>query len=181
MEKGKVKNTGRRVLAMLLAAALLIPAVGISLPAQKAEAAQEKVSMDENAYRALGFDVSEGVPEEGYFGTGNTVLNAQKELYFNINGSSNYGYLIRDTMRFNFNITENDLEPAGAYERYGQYKNNEWAKLSSKNGYNNGRLGITNSDNLGKSMEREVHRGVAYITSTEYKSCLLYTSDAADD
>jgi len=171
-ERKTGESTWRRILALLLAAVLLVPAVGVSLPAQKAEAAQEKVSMDENAYRALGFDVSEETPEEGYFGRGKTVLNAQKELYFDFNGSSNYGYLIRDTMRFDsVYIADNDLEPAGAYKRYGQYRNGNWAKLDSKNGYNNGRLGVTESDHIGQSLTSDnSHQPIAYRTSTEYKS-----------
>lgn len=168
MGKVKTKKTGQRMIAFLVVTALLITTILTGIPAKQVEAAQDKVSMDENAYHALGFKTDAEDPEEGYFGTGNTVLNAKKELFFDYNGSSNYGHIIRDNLHIYNNVGSGDRKGAGAYQMYGQYKNNDWAKLSNDNGYGNGQTG---GDILGSDLHSDnKHKQVVYATSTEFKS-----------
>ncbi len=167
MDKKKIKRMGSRILAFQLAAALLVATAFTAIPAKKAKAAEEKIQMDESAYNAIGFDTSAEDAEESYLGPGNTVLYPQNELLFDFNGSSNYGYIIRDNLNLYQNIGDN-LSQAGAYERYGQYRNGDWAKLEGKYGYTQGSLG---GQELNKSLtSKNTHKSRAYATSTAFKS-----------
>lgn len=167
MDKKKIKRMGSRILAFQLAAALLAATAFTAIPAKKAKAAEEKIQMDESAYNAIGFDTSAEDAEESYLGPGNTVLYPQNELLFDFNGSSNYGYIIRDNLNLYQNIGDN-LSQAGAYERYGQYRNGDWAKLEGKYGYTQGSLG---GQELNKSLtSKNTHKSRAYATSTAFKS-----------
>ena len=167
MNRKKIKKMGSRIIAFQVAAVLLVTTAFVGIPAKKAKAAEEKIQMDESAYNAIGFDTSAEDAEESYLGPGNTVLYPQNELYFDFNGSSNYGYVMRDNLDLYQTIGDN-LSKAGAYERYGQYKNGDWAKLEGKYGYTQGSLG---GQELNKSLySNNKHKSRAYATSTAFKS-----------
>ena len=167
MNRKKIKKMGSRIIAFQVAAVLLVTTAFVGIPAKKVKAAEEKIQMDESAYNAIGFDTSAEDAEESYLGPGNTVLYPQNELYFDFNGSSNYGYVMRDNLDLYQTIGDN-LSKAGAYERYGQYKNGDWAKLEGKYGYTQGSLG---GQELNKSLySNNKHKSRAYATSTAFKS-----------
>lgn len=165
--KKRVKGTTKRILAFQTAAVILITAAFVVVPRQQVQAAEEKIRMDENAYDAMGFDTNAEDAEESFLGPGNTVLCPQNELYFDFNGSSNYGYVMRDNLNL-YQTIENNLKQAGAYERYGQYRNGDWANLEDKYGYTKGSLG---GQELSKSLtSKNTHKSRAYAVSTAFKS-----------
>lgn len=167
MNKQKIKRAGCRLLALQAAAALLFTAAFASIPAKQVKAAEEKIHMDESAYKSLGFELQDEVPSESYIGPGNMVMYPQRELFFDFNGSSNYGSVMRDNLNLYQTIGDN-LKMAGAYERYGQYKNNDWANLKENYGYTKGSLG---GQELWKNLSsRNTHKNRAYAVSEAFKS-----------
>lgn len=172
-------KTSQRIIAFLMIAALIVTTVIAGMPAKQVEA-EEKQELDEGAYKALGFETDITDPEEGYFGESEyTVLNPEKELYFDINGSRHYGWVMRDSMfLYRDDIKTDSLLEPGAYKLYGQYYNGKDAKLSEKNGYTTGRQG---GRVIGSALTSEnSHLQRAYATSTEYKSASGYDDRVAE-
>ncbi len=157
----------KRLTSILLAAALvcsMLPA--FSLPAAAADAGKSEIT--EATYEALGFSLDAGIAADQYFGPGRTTLYTKNELYFNLNGSSNSGWLVRDNLKLNNNW--NGTEKAGAYELYGQFKNGDWANLKPKYGYNKGSTDGDKSVLASGLSSNNKHMGRAYAASTAYKS-----------
>lgn len=165
--KKRMKKAAKRFLALCSAAAIVMTGIFVGIPPKQVKAAEGKIQMDENAYKNIGFDTGAKDAEESYLGPGNMVLYPQNELYFDYNGSSNYGYLMRDNLNL-YQTIGNNLKAAGAYERYGQYKNGDWANLDGNNGYNRGSLG---GQELSKNLvSKNSHQNRAYAVSTAFKS-----------
>lgn len=140
----------KRIISALAAASIMLgmlpgaSAQGDTLAAQSARGAARasgstKSNLDSRAYSALGFNTDVEEDNTSFFGVQNTVLMPKKELFFNYNGSSNYGKMLREDMLLG--STNTDLQAAGAYELYGQYKNGDWANLKDQYGYNKGQTG----------------------------------------
>ena len=159
----------KRLLSMLLVVALLIslfPA-GVATVAHAAEET-EKSEINEATLEALGFALDEDAPDDQYFGPGNTTMATKNELYLNINGSSHYGWILRDNLNLNHpNWTS--YKTIGAYALYGQYKNGDWANLSANNGYTNGQTGGDGTV-IGRYNKQEYHLNRAYETAEEYRT-----------
>ena len=168
----------KRILSAWLAVSMIITALPMFYTAAVAEtgivSAQNsdgKGNIDRSAYEALGF-TNLNVTDDGksFFGTGNTVLMPKKELFFNYNGSSNYGQVLRGGINLNRDAGGDDLQKAGGYQRYGQYQDpkKDWAHLDPKNGYNYGQLGGT--DLYSSISSNNKHQRKAYATSVAFNS-----------
>ncbi len=161
----------KRILSFLTAAFMLLGAAPVSVVPAAAESAavqeNEKSSIDRAAFEGLGFTNLDAQDSgESFFGTGNTVLMPKKELYFNYNGSSNYGQILRSGVSL-YNRSTGKKE-RGAYKRYGQYRNGDWAKLNEDNGYGMGMLG---GSELNRAVSSEnKHQTRAYAKSAAYNS-----------
>lgn len=159
----------KRLLSILLTAALLIslfPA-GAATVAHAAESV-EKTTVDESTFDALGFGLNKDVATDRYLGPGNTTMSTKNELYMRINGSSHYGWILRENLNLNHPNWSN-YGTIGAYRLYGQYKNGDWAKLTEGNGYTYGQTGGQDSV-LGSWFSSGSHQNRAYETATEYRS-----------
>ena len=134
----------KRFLSLALAAVMavgMLPMTAVQNAAAATES-EQKSAIDRSAYEGLGFTGLDAENDDNsFFGTANTVLMPKKELYLNYNGSSNYGQLLRSGL--NMYNGGGGLRERGAYQRYGQYKNGDWANLKDENGYTGGQLGGT--------------------------------------
>ena len=159
----------KRLLSLALAAVMTIgtlPAVTVQTT-EAAPQTEQKSSIDRSAYDGLGFSGLDATDDgESFFGKGNTVLMPKKELYLDYNGSSNYGQLLRSGL--NMTSGGGGLAERGAYQRYGQYRNGDWAKLENKNGYTYGQLGGSELFRNVKSENK--HQSLAYAESVAFNS-----------
>lgn len=159
----------KRLLSLALAAVMAIgtlPAVTVQNTAA-APQAEQKSSIDRSAYEGLGFSGLDAADDgESFFGRGNTVLMPKKELYIDYNGSSNFGQVLRSGL--NMTNGGGGLAERGAYKRYGQFINGDWAKLEDKNGYTNGQLGGSELFRNVKSENR--HQSRAYAESVAFNT-----------
>ena len=159
----------KRLLSLALAAVMTIgtlPAVTVQTT-KAAPQTEQKSSIDRSAYDGLGFSGLDATDDgESFFGKGNTVLMPKKELYLDYNGSSNYGQLLRSGL--NMTSGGGGLAERGAYQRYGQYRNGDWAKLENKNGYTYGQLGGSELFRNVKSENK--HQSLAYAESVAFNS-----------
>ena len=114
----------KRVVSLLLAAAMLfgfVPA-GLVTVSHAEEPAAEKSEMDQSTYETLGFVVDLETSDESYIGPGNSVMNAKNELFLDYNGSSHYGWVLRDNLNLH-HASWTNYGTIGAYKLYGQYIN----------------------------------------------------------
>ena len=164
----------KRVLSLLLTAAMLLPMVPQMIVPTAAAAQDEKAPIDEAAFNALGFNTNVQNDEDNYLAAGTkSTMWAQHELYFDFNGSSNYGWIMRDNLKLygkenGDGSNQGTLENTGAYQLYGQYHNGDWAKLKPENGYNYGQTG---GETLSSSLTSDnSHQGRAYATAVAFRS-----------
>ena len=159
----------KRLLSVLLAAALLLgcfPAV--AAPAAHAEETPQKTGVTEATFNALGFGLNQEFPDDRYLGPGNTTMLTQSELYLDINGSSHYGWILRQGLNLH-NKNWTSYKSIGAYQLYFQYKNGDWADLDAKNGYTYGQTG-GQSTVMGSDNEQGYHLSKAYETAEAYRT-----------
>lgn len=167
------KSKWKRLLSSLLTAAMLAGCIPASASASTVSAAAAETNeariIDRSTYEKLGFNLDLSTTDESFLGPGNTTLNTKNELYLNYNGSSNYGWMLRDNLDFNHENWTN-YKTIGAYKLYGQYRNGDWAHLNDDNGYTYGQTGGQESV-IGSDIHSEnTHQNRAYETSTEYRS-----------
>ena len=164
----------KRIVSLLLTAAVLVGFLptGLVTPAYAAE--DEKTPIDQSTYEALGFTTTLGSKDEDradspYLGVnaGRTTMNTKNELYLDYQAHKNYGWVLRDNL--NFSHTDwNGYESIGAYKLYGQYRQGDYDHLNAGNGYTDGQLGGTM---LGKGITSSgSHKNRAYKTAVEFQS-----------
>ena len=158
----------KRFLSLLTAVSMIVGTIPIMLPnTAVASETEQKSNIDRSAYEELGFTGLDAKNDSNsFFGTANTVLMPKKELYLNYNGSSNFGQILRSGI--DLYKSNSDRKATGAYKRYGQYKNGDWANLKDENGYNYGQLG---GDEPYSNIEsKNKHQRNAYAESVAFNS-----------
>ena len=166
--KGTKTTMKKRFLSFLTAVSMIVGTIPIMLPNTAiASETEQKSNIDRSAYEELGFTGLDAKNDSNsFFGTANTVLMPKKELYLNYNGSSNFGQLLRSGI--DLYKSNSDRKATGAYKRYGQYKNGDWANLKDENGYNYGQLGGTEPYSNIESKNK--HQRNAYAESVAFNS-----------
>ncbi|MBQ7120469.1 MAG: fibronectin type III domain-containing protein [Oscillospiraceae bacterium] len=167
----------KRLVSLLLAIVLVVgmfpmgleTVAATNVAAAAAAGSSEKGEMSRADYEALGFDLGLETTDESYIGPGNSTMNVKNELYLNYNGSSHYGWVLRDNLNLNHS-SWSSYETIGAYKLYGQYRNGDWAHLNEGNGYTNGQTGGEASV-IGSGIEsKNSHLLRTYETSVAFRS-----------
>jgi len=160
----------KRLVSLLLAVVMLVGLLpmGAVTVAQAAEPA-EKGQLSRSDYESLGFSLDMDTSSESYIGPGNSVMNVKNELYLNYNGSSHYGWVLRDNLNLN-HANWSSYGTIGAYKLYGQYQNGDWAHLNEGNGYTNGQTGGEDSVIGSDIKSKNTHQNRTYETAVAYRS-----------
>ncbi|MBQ2742027.1 MAG: hypothetical protein IJF32_04420, partial [Oscillospiraceae bacterium] len=167
----------KRLVSLLLAIVLVVgmfpmgleTVAATNVAAAAAAGSSEKGEMSRADYEALGFDLGLETTDESYIGPGNSTMNVKNELYLNYNGSSHYGWVLRDNLNLNHS-SWSSYGTIGAYKLYGQYRNGDWAHLNEGNGYTNGQTGGEASV-IGSGIEsKNSHLLRTYETSVAFRS-----------
>ena len=166
----KTKTRVHKLTSWLLAIVMIVGMIpaGIMTVAQAATSSQ-KGEMSRSDYEALGFDIGLETTDESYIGPGNTTMNVRNELYLNYNGSSHYGWVLRDNLNLDHS-SWSSYETIGAYKLYGQYRNGDWAHLNEGNGYTNGQTGGEASVIGSRIKSNNTHQLRTYETSIAFRS-----------
>lgn len=166
----KTKTRFHKLSAWLLAIVMVVGMLPASLvTVVQAADSSEKGEMSRSDYEALGFDIGLETTDESYIGPGNTTMNVRNELYLNYNGSSHYGWVLRDNLNLDHS-SWSSYETIGAYKLYGQYRNGDWAHLNEGNGYTYGQTGGEDSVIGSRIKSSNSHQLRTYETSVSFRS-----------